>query len=181
MARRKVSGPLPKEHVQKLARRLIDGQLSLFVGAGLSHLAPAKDGSDRRLPLWSGLTEQVAAACDVDAEVFAGEPLDLFDAIVYGPERSTLERAVAESLDDGGFELASAHRALGDLPWRAVVSKNYDGLLQRLLDEEPITCSAQPGRGIQLRLPRSFPTAAPRPPRACTPSRPPGSDRAGRG
>jgi hypothetical protein len=140
MARRKVSGPLPKEHVQKLARRLIDGQLSLFVGAGLSHLAPAKDGSDSRLPLWSDLTEQVAAACDEDVEAFAGDPLDLFDSVVFGQERGTLERALADAVDDTPFDLAPAHRALGDLQWRAVVSTNYDHLLQRLLGEEPVTC-----------------------------------------
>lgn len=138
MANKKAKGPLPEEHVRKLARRLIDGQLSVFVGAGLSHLAPAKDGSDRRLPLWSGLTDQVASACDEDAGVFAGDPLDLFDAIVYGQERGRLESAVATALDDSDYDLAPAHHALGHLPWRAVVTTNYDGLLQRLLNEEPI-------------------------------------------
>jgi hypothetical protein len=45
-----------------LAQKLADGQLALFVGAGLSRQATARDGSARRLPLWKELAEQVAKA-----------------------------------------------------------------------------------------------------------------------
>ena len=158
MARERALGPLPEEHIRKLARRLIDGQLSLFVGAGLSHLAPAKDRSDRRLPLWAGLTEQVAAACNQDAEVFSGDPLELFDAIAFDQERGTLEHAVAAALDDTAFDLAPVHRTLGGLPWRTVVSTNYDGLLQRLLGEEPVVCEDDYDRRFapEAQQPRLF-------------------------
>lgn len=119
---------LPLAHTQALhlARRLLDGQLALFVGAGMSHLAPARDGTSKRLPLWWQLAQGVADRCDEDLASYR-DVLDLFDAIAIVQDRRTLERSVRELLDDREFELSPAHRALGRLPWTAVLSTNYDG------------------------------------------------------
>jgi HEAT repeat protein len=130
--------PLPPQHARLLAQRLRDGQLALFVGAGLSHLAPAADGSGERLPLWKDLTRRVGEVCGEDPAEYQNDPLDLFDAVVFGQERATLERAVRAALDDRPFELSAAHRALKALPWAAVLSTNYDGLLARLYGEAPV-------------------------------------------
>jgi hypothetical protein len=130
-----MSEPLPDQHAQILADKLYDGQLALFVGAGLSHLAKGADG--RRLPLWKGLADQVAATCHEDPHSYR-DLLDLFDAIEYGQDRMTLEEAVRQALADRGFEFSDAHLALKDLPWAAVLSTNYDALLARLLDEQPV-------------------------------------------
>jgi HEAT repeat protein len=129
--------PLPPAQARQLAQRLMDGQLALFVGAGVSHLAPAREGSGRRLPLWQELAQGVAQACHEDPALYR-DVLDLFDAIALGQERGTLERAVRELLDDREFELSPAHRALARLPWAAVLSTNYDGLLVRALGENPV-------------------------------------------
>ena len=130
--------PLPPKHADILAQELLHGRLVLFVGAGLSRLAPAKDGGDRRLPLWKELTEQVAQACQENPADYNSDPLDLFDAVVYGQQRFKLEQAVRTALDDKAFQFSTAHEALKELPWAAVVTTNYDSLLQRLLDEEPV-------------------------------------------
>ena len=129
---------VPEQHAELLAQKLLDGQLVLFVGAGLSHLAIAKDGSGRRLPLWNELMEQVASSCHEDAEAFDGNPLDLFDAVAYAQDRFTLEEAVRKQIDDHAYKLSSAHFALAKLPWNSVFTTNYDSLLQRLLDEKPV-------------------------------------------
>ena len=89
-----MAGPLPDQHAAILAQKLADGQLALFVGAGLSRQAIAKDGSGRRLPLWKELAEQVAKACHEDLDAYGGNILDLFDAIELGQSRFTLEEAV---------------------------------------------------------------------------------------
>ena len=65
-----MAGPLPEQHAQILAQKLADGQLALFVGAGLSRQAVAKDGSGRRLPLWIDLAKQVAASCNEDLATY---------------------------------------------------------------------------------------------------------------
>jgi hypothetical protein len=124
------SGPLPRSHIAVLADKLRDGHLGLFVGAGLSRLAPATDGSSRRLPLWSELAENTARACNVRAKAYRSI-LDLFDGIAGKRDRPTLERAVREALDDKPFDLSPAHQALSKLPWSAVFTTNYDRLLLR--------------------------------------------------
>lgn len=133
------SAPLSIEHARTLAERLANQQLALFVGSGLSHLAPAKDGSGRRLPVWKQLAEEVARICNERTADYDGNPLELFDAIEYGQDRRTLERAIKTALDDAAFDLAQVHHALIELPWTAVLTTNYDGLLQRLLKEEPVS------------------------------------------
>ncbi|MFO1113400.1 MAG: SIR2 family protein [Rhodospirillales bacterium] len=133
-----MAGPLPEQHAQILAQKLADGQLALFVGAGLSRQAIAKDGSGRKLPLWIDLATQVAAACSEDLATYSGNVLDLFDAIVFGQSRFALEEAVRRAIDDGGFEPSAAHAALAPLPWAGIYTTNYDGLLGRVLNDTPV-------------------------------------------
>src|SRR5215218_7355250 len=128
----------PPDHIRQLAQRLSDGQLAIFVGAGLSRLAPRCDGGDQRLPLWRELARLVADSCHESLATYRDDILDLFDAIAYGQERATLEQAVREALDDRPFNPSEAHRALALLSWSAVVTTNYDGLLARALDERPV-------------------------------------------
>ena len=127
--------PLDPALARTLAQKLQDGQLVLFAGAGLSHLAPAKDGGGRRIPLWVGLARAVAQRFGFDPEDFSGSPLDLFDAVIHAHSRGELEQAVTAALDDRDFELSEAHHALAGLPWRKLVTTNYDALLSRLVDE----------------------------------------------
>ncbi|HVT60189.1 MAG TPA: HEAT repeat domain-containing protein [Thermoanaerobaculia bacterium] len=130
--------PLRPDHASHLAQRLVNGQLALFAGAGLSHLAPRSDGGAGRLPLWSELARRVAEICGEDPVAFQNDPLDLFDAIVYGQDRLTLEEALRQVLDDGPFAPAAAHQELRRLPWAAVLTTNYDGLLAKLYGREPV-------------------------------------------
>lgn len=123
-------GPLPRSHIAVVAEKLRDDHLGLFVGAGLSRLAPALDGDASRLPLWGELAEQVARACNVRAKAYPGI-LHLFDGIVGKRDRPTLERAVREALDDSPYDLSETHRVLARLPWSAVFTTNYDQLLYR--------------------------------------------------
>jgi hypothetical protein len=132
--------PLDPTLARTLAQKLLDGQLVLFAGAGLSHLAPAKDGSERRIPLWAGLAQTVAERFGFDPGDFSSSPLDLFDAIIHEHSRGELEQAVTAALDDWEFELSPAHHALAELPWRKLVTTNYDALFSRLVEEPfPIT------------------------------------------
>jgi len=131
--------PLSDSHVERLAKLLLNDQLVLFVGAGISHQAKARDGSGRRLPLWRELGEQVAAQCGEQTGNYSQNILDLFDAIETNQSRGQLEEAVRNALPDNEFEPSPMHAALARLPWHMVYTTNYDNLLIRALNEtEPI-------------------------------------------
>ena len=136
--------PLDFNLARTLAQKLHANELVLFAGAGLSHLALPKDGSERRIPLWVGLTDAVASQFGIDPADFGGSPLDLFDAVIYAHSRGELEKAVTTALDDRDFEFSPAHRALAELPWYKVMTTNYDALLSRLLDD-PYPIVDEPG------------------------------------
>ena len=121
-ARHGATKTLPPDHARQLAQRLLDGHLALFVGAGISRLATRRDGDVQRLPLWKNLALLVAERCNEDLAAYRDDPLELFDAIVYGQELAVLERAVREILDDRPFDPSEAHRALASLPWSAVLT-----------------------------------------------------------
>ena len=131
--------PLDPALARTLAQKLLDGQLVLFAGAGLSHLAPAKDGGERRLPLWRGFVESVAETFGLRAG--SGSFLDVLDKVVTKRGRPDLLEAINQLVDDTGFELAPAHLALQALPWAEVVTTNYDRLLGRLFNNSQPICS----------------------------------------
>ena len=131
--------PLSESHVERLAKLLLNDQLVLFVGAGISHQAKARDASGRRLPLWRELAEHVAAQCGEKTGNYSQSILDLFDAIETNQSRGQLEEAVRSALPENEFEPSPMHAALASLPWHMVYTTNYDNLLIRALNEtEPI-------------------------------------------
>lgn len=111
----------------------------IFVGAGISHQALSKDGTRRRLPLWSDLASEVEKHFSVSSQECGGNLFDLFDYVALNRGRSELESAVRALVDSRNYELSDAHKELAKLPWHLVYTTNYDDLLQRALGQkEPI-------------------------------------------
>jgi transcriptional regulator with XRE-family HTH domain len=149
--------PLPPAHVRALAEKLRDGQLALFVGFGLSHLAPHRESRAQRLPLWPALAARVAKAWgDREAASVFPDPLDLFDHILYASSRDRLEEAVRHALDDRSHVPAFTHMLLRELPWSAVLTTSYDGLLQQELVEKAISSEEEYARLKPGDAPRLF-------------------------
>ncbi|GEM_PF-804040 len=147
------NNPLEPTIASSLAHKLSEDNFVLFVGAGLSHLAPHKNGGEHRIPLWRGLSQIVAERFNFDLQDFDNSPLDLFDAVVHQHSRGELEAIVTTSLDDQDFEFSDAHNALATLPWHKIVTTNYDGLLSRLLTEPyPIVDEASYDRIHQAKI-----------------------------
>ena len=99
--------PLSESHVERLAKLLLNDQLVLFVGAGISHQAKARDASGRRLPLWRELAEHVAAQCGEKTGNYSQSILDLFDAIANEPGM-----ALSFQMEPGDFQLVNNYCVL---------------------------------------------------------------------
>lgn len=131
--------PLDRAQIEELARRLDTDNLVLFVGAGISHQAKPYDGSNRRLPLWRELAEEIGKTCGDDVGNYDGKLLDLFDAIVARKDRTSLEEALRAAIPEGDFQLTEIHKIIARLPWHITYTTNYDGLLSRAFEGDVVT------------------------------------------
>jgi transcriptional regulator with XRE-family HTH domain len=149
--------PLPIEHARALARKLHHGELALFVGFDLSHLAPHRESRTRRLPLWPALTERVAEAWgDREAATVFPDPFDLFDHIRHESSRERLEETVRRALDDRPHVPSFTHMLLRELPWSTVLTTSYDDLLQQALLEKAVSREEEYARLGPADAPRLF-------------------------
>lgn len=133
---------LPIPFAKAVGERLAANQLVLFAGAGLSHLAPARDGSKQRLPLWRELTESIAEKFGINDPDLINEPLQLFAEIEEQLGRQPLIRELQTQLDSKAYQLGPSLEALCKLPWQSIFSTNYDDLLQQGLNAEVVASEA---------------------------------------
>jgi HEAT repeat protein len=125
--------PLPIDFVKTLAQKLRDNQLVLFVGAGLSRQATPLDGSSRRLPSWNEFLSKIAASFGLNPDDYQMDPLTVLDYVEKVHKRHKLNDAVRSIIDDLAFEPSESHKLLSKLPWAAILTTNYDTLLDRSL------------------------------------------------
>ncbi len=122
-----------------LVRRVREKKCVLFVGAGLSAQAKANDGA--RLPTWQVLLEQM-----IDWSVDHRIPLradrsDLTEVIGKGRLLVVAQElqeslggqfnaCLSDVLHSGDTKPSDAHRALCSTDWVAVLTSNYDALIE---------------------------------------------------
>lgn len=135
-AKPKFHGIIPAELVESIrARRCV-----LFVGAGLSAQVRRSDGSP--LPNWSQLLLEFLDWAIFRQVRFWGDPEDIREMIKKGNLLMAAQElqdragaaALGEFLDrvfrDGAVLPSAAHRALIRIPFRAVLTTNYDSLIE---------------------------------------------------
>jgi hypothetical protein len=127
--RREIAAPLPQTQeraAQQLARRARDGELAVFLGAGVSASAG--------LPLWGELLRRLLQEAGVDAdEAEAIQRLDARDAATLAVRAlaaggTTLPAALRAILTQRCYGLA--HALLAALPVEQAVTTNYDRLFE---------------------------------------------------
>jgi HEAT repeat protein/predicted XRE-type DNA-binding protein len=125
---------LSNELTQFFARKLRDKQLILFVGAGLSHLAPFNAPRTAPLPLWQGLAQEIG-------ELFVEDGLNVqdytnvtnfFDA-ASATDPAKLEIGLRDVLNESYVTPSRNHELIAKLPWSQVWTTNYDKLLERAM------------------------------------------------
>jgi SIR2-like domain/TIR domain len=124
---------------EMLIRSIREHRCVLFVGAGLSAQAKASDGT--RLPTWRTLLERMIDWCAVHRVQLRAEPSE-FKAIldknrlpVVAQELQhalggQLNACLSDILHTGATKPSLAHRALCQSDWVAVLTSNYDGLIE---------------------------------------------------
>ena len=109
-----------------------------MIGSGFSRNAdkprPEVDG----IPLWSDISEKLAAALypDIDAPSI-DDPLRLAQQYKSTFGRSDLHRLLGQLVRDRDFLPGKTHSRLLKLPWRDVFTTNWDTLLERASLEIP--------------------------------------------
>jgi len=122
-----------------LVERLRKGECILFVGSGLSAAAG--------LPTWSKLLEEITAWAERERPgvVSAGEIKDLLatgklteiaEHLRDNLGLDGLQSALAEQLDVKNRPLPEAHRIFSQLPFRAIITTNFDRLIERAYDQK---------------------------------------------
>jgi hypothetical protein len=122
---------------QGLRDQLIAGRVVPFIGAGLSMSCG--------LPDWAGLLRNI-----VEWSLLHSVPLRQSDAIVKAIDSGNLDQAshaIAEGLGDQmsaalreilarpGLEPTTLHRLLANISWPAILTTNFDNLLETVLPE----------------------------------------------
>lgn len=133
--RHKFAGLVP----EMLLRSIRDHRCVLFAGAGLSAQAQAQDGS--RLPTWETLLDRMVEWCVNHRVPLRAEPAEFREVIgkgrllpvaqeLQGSLGTQLNSCLAEILYRGKTKPSEAHRLVSKIDWVAVLSSNYDGLIE---------------------------------------------------
>jgi SIR2-like domain len=119
----------------------------LFVGAGLSkHEAKPKPGTPETVKFasWEDLMEafrQGISGGDRNTyDRLPADPLRLAELYRVQTSQSALLDLIARKVPSAAFDPGPAHQALRVLPWAAVVTTNYDDLLERSFEPKRRVC-----------------------------------------
>lgn len=124
---------------EMLLRRIRERRCVLFAGAGLSAQARTEDGV--HLPTWKALLERMIEWCIDHRVQLRAEPtefsmtLDKGRLLVVAQELQhslggQLNSCLSDVLCSGNAKPSTAHRLLCRTGWVAVLTSNYDGLIE---------------------------------------------------
>lgn len=131
----KFAGLIP----EMLVRRVREKKCVLFVGAGLSAQAQAGDGT--RLPTWIALLERMVDWSIEHRIPLRSDPSELAEVIGKGrllvvaqelqeSLGGQLNACLSDVLHSGDTKPSEAHRVLCNTDWVAVLTSNYDALIE---------------------------------------------------
>ncbi|MCD4785534.1 MAG: HEAT repeat domain-containing protein [Candidatus Eremiobacteraeota bacterium] len=103
-------------------------QAVLFVGAGLSKAAG--------LPLWGEFIEILLK--DFDTKPQTADFLDIVEYYENEFGRPRLMEKFHDIFGARGIKLTEAHKIIARLPWKTIVTGNYDRLLEKALEESGV-------------------------------------------
>jgi NAD-dependent SIR2 family protein deacetylase len=117
-----------EQRLPALAEELQSGDVTLFAGAGLSKNAG--------LPLWDELLSPLAAELGLDRNT---DPVTVAQYYVnaHAQGRYLLNSHIVRQLRQTTTKFALAHALMKELPFRVILTTNFDELIERTLTLEP--------------------------------------------
>jgi SIR2-like domain len=136
-----------------LAESVRHGQCILFLGAGV-HYPPPVDSrfsypEEQRPPLGQQLAMRLASGCNFVREVPGDAPTDLKRVSLCYEKvlgRGRLVNEISSAVEERA-KPSAAVRALAELPFRLIITTNYDTLFERALrrlDKDPVVGAYDP-------------------------------------
>jgi pimeloyl-ACP methyl ester carboxylesterase len=130
---------MPLKPPDFLVNRLQETQCILFVGSGLSAAAG--------LPTWRGLLEDITgwaerhrpgavSVAEVETLLAKDKFMEVAQHLRDSLGLEDLQRALAERLDVENRTLPAVHKLIAQLPFRAIVTTNFDQLIERAYDHQ---------------------------------------------
>lgn len=130
----------PHQLVHQFGQAMLDGNASLFVGAGLSIAA--------RLPSWNDILEPARAEADLPRDMTDYPLLAEYYVQNTPGGREKLEDLLWEGTAGAGAEPTDGHRYIAELPLRQIWTTNYDTLLEQVLTEAFVAARDEDVQGI---------------------------------
>jgi NAD-dependent SIR2 family protein deacetylase len=117
-----------RDRLPALTEDLKAGDVTLFVGAGLSHNAG--------LPLWEELMAPLAAELGLESTT---NPVAIAQYYVdaHAQGRYLLNKHVVRQLRKSPVTFSLPHALIKELPLRNIITTNFDELVERALSQEP--------------------------------------------
>jgi len=124
--------------LQKLAQSLWGSSndvhgAAIMVGAGFSRTAARCGDDGRAMPLWADLTSVLARELNLKPDKLS-DPLRLAEQYVAFFGRRSLIELVRTELCDSAWSPGTLYKQLLKLPWKEILTTNWDTLLERSAD-----------------------------------------------
>jgi len=126
--------PADRPALKELSREIIRKRTVLFVGAGLSANAPRRDGGVGRLPLWGKLATELRVHLS-DAHRSESDPTRVASLYESNSGRSSLIQRLQEFIPHQQFDPGPSHQLVCQLNFRAIVTTNFDTLIERAFEK----------------------------------------------
>ncbi|OYD22779.1 SIR2 family NAD-dependent protein deacylase [Oceanimonas baumannii] len=104
---------------------------AIMIGAGFSRSAASTGDANRKLPLWNDISKVLADELDSSSV----DPLRLAEEYCAYFGKQALHDLIKKEVNDAAWEPGELHKYLLELPWREVLTTNWDTLLERASTE----------------------------------------------
>lgn len=120
--------------MSEIAELIHSNHAAVMVGAGFSRNANARDPSMPPFPDWSALGEYFYKKLNgknPDTRIMPGAVPGLAEQVEVTFGRARLDRMVRQAIPNTNYDPSELHVRLLNLPWKEVLTTNYDTLLER--------------------------------------------------
>ena len=110
---------------------------AVMVGAGFSRSAATSGDNSRKLPLWFEIVSVLAKELGYEESSY-NDPLRIAEEYDAYFGKQALSDFIRHTINDASWQPGELHQQLLSLPWREVLTTNWDTLLERASQDESL-------------------------------------------